>query len=276
MDALFKRKLLSLRSPDVPRTFSDALLGDTSWLSKNTAPKVEIPPKEVFSEKIQVIESLERWAVEKAESENNSIFKFEGGEVALKSEPSWEVKGFTEEATLFQSLKLPQEFKAIVLKGKKRGAVKVLFVSEKFRLYSEVEPEFKEGFINELIVGFPLKTAELFERMIAAMKLTPEEVIIFPVEGSDDSDYSSDVMEMAAYYQPEVIIPLGATATNKILKSNDRLTTVHGKFYSRKTGDQTFQVVPLFHPRIIETNKNHKKAAWEDMQKIMHFLKKVP
>lgn len=64
---------------------------------------------------------------------------------------------------------------------------------------------------------------------------------------------------------------------SKILKSNDRLSLVHGEFFTRKIGDETsIQVVPLFHPSIIETNQNMKKTAWVDMQKIMKHLKKLP
>jgi DNA polymerase len=165
----------------------------------------------------------------------------------------------------------------ISLENKVPEQVKVLFVSEKFRSWEEIEPELKSGLINELLAGFPLKTAELFERMITAMKLVASEVIIFPVEGSDESDFSRYVMEVAAYYRPEIIVTLGAKAAQKILKSNDRLSMVHGQFFNRRMSETgNFQVVPLFHPSIIETNQNMKKTAWADMQKIMKHLKKLP
>jgi uracil-DNA glycosylase family 4 len=235
-------------------------------------------PKEEFSEKVQVIESLERFAQEKATEIQSNVIKIDGGEVVLKSEPGWDdLKHFNSLEALRSGLGLDPKFLDIVFNNKKPGEVTVLFVSEKFRNWEEAEAELKTGFINELIVGFPLKTAELFERMIMAMKLTPNEVIVFPVEGNDESDYSRDVMEVAAFYRPEIIITLGAKATQKILKSNDRLTMVHGQFFNRRMGEiANFQVVPLFHPSIIETNQNMKKTAWADMQKIMKHLKKLP
>lgn len=260
-----------------PKTFTEALLGDTSWLSKNLPPKEEKPVKEAFSEKVQVIESLERFAVDKSKELNTNVLKVDGGEIVVKEEPAWEVQSFGSTSELSQNLKLDPKVLDIVLNDKKPGTVQALFVSEKFRNWDEVSAELKEGFINELIVGFPVKTAELFERMISAMKLSPAEVIIFPVEGNDETDYAEDVMSVAAYYRPEVIITLGARATQKILKSNDRLSLIHGQFFARKIGsERTFQVVPLFHPSIIETNMNMKKTAWADMQKIMKFLKKIP
>lgn len=255
-------------------------MGDTSWLKKVSRPvKQETLPKEAFSEKVQVIESLERFAHEKAQDEGINILKIDGGgELLLRMEPEWEgVGSFSSFDGLREHLKLQPELLDIVLTGKEPGTVKALFVSEKFRSWEEASAELKNGFINELIVGFPVKTAELFERMISAMKLTPDEVVIFPIEGSDETDFSGDVMSVAAFYRPEVIITLGAKATNKVLKSNDRLAQVHGQFFARKIADiGTIQVVPLFHPSIIETNQNMKKTAWADMQKIMKHLKKLP
>ena len=278
MDSLFKQKLLTLRKPPMATTFSEALLGDTSWLKAPPREKKKALPKEEFSEKVQVIESLERFAQEKATELNTSILKIDGGELHLKSEPGWDdLKHFTSHEELKSALSLNGNYLDIVLKDKNPEKVTVLFVSEKFRNWDEVSAELKTGFINELIAGFPLKTAELFERMIMAMKLDPSEVIVFPVEGTDESDYSKEVMEVAAFYKPEIIITLGAKATQKILKSNDRLTVVHGQFFNRRMGDRgNFQVVPLFHPSIIETNQNMKKTAWADMQKIMKQLKKLP
>jgi uracil-DNA glycosylase family 4 len=278
MDSLFKQKLLTLRNPKTPVTFSEALLVDTSWLRKGPkAEKVSVPRAETFSEKVQVIESLERFAQEKAEDLGTHTFKIEGGEVHVKSEPSWgDSNGPHSIESLREDIKLEKNLQNLVLAKKIPSEVKAIFISEKFRTWDEVSSELKDGFINELLAGFPLKTAELFMRMIMAMKLDPSEVIIFPIEGSDESDFSRDAMEVAAFFKPEVIITLGAKATHKILKSNDRLSLVHGQFFNRKMGETTFQVVPLFHPSIIETNQNMKKTAWTDMQKIMKHLKKLP
>ena len=278
MDGLFKQKLLMLRNPQGPRTFGEALMGDTSWIKKPDRPVKPVnPPKEVFSEKVQVIESLERFAQEKTQELSTNFLKVHGGEVHVRPDPAWEgIREFNSQEELLNSLTLDKKLLNIVLSEKVKGQVTTIFVTEKFRTFEELAPELKEGFINELIAGFPLKTAELFMRMIVAMKLDPSEVIVYPIEGSDETDYAQEVMTVANFFSPEVIITLGAKATSKILKSNDRLSMVHGQFFSRKSGDTSFQVVPLFHPSIIETNQNMKKTAWADMQKIMKHLKKLP
>lgn len=278
MENIFKQNLLSLKNPIAPKTFAEALIGDVSWIKGKQAPaKIpEVIKKEAFSEKAQVIESLERFAQEKSESQGSPVIKIEGGEMNIRPEPGWD--GIIEAASLEElmgSLSLEEEVLQIALENKSPDKIRVMFVTENFRSFEEISPELKEGFINELIAGFPLKTAELFERMITAMKLTSEEVVLYPVEGVED--LSEEVMTIAAYLKPEVIVTLGAKATQNILKGNDRLSVVHGQFFKRNIdGVGSFQVVPLFHPSIIETNQNMKKTAWADMQKIMKFLKKLP
>ena len=281
MEELFKQKLLSLRQPPKAKSFAEALCGvDLNlWpkkIQRPVGPEVHTPP--TYSEKTQVIESLERFTKEKAESLGSNSVKFTGGEILLKSEPSWEdVTRFTDMEMLRASLKLDSRFQELVLSQKIPGEVKVLFITEKFRNWDEISSELQTGFINEVLAGFPLKTAELFARMIGAMKLEAKEVLLYPVEGMAEEDYSQEVMEIAAFLRPEVVITLGAKATQKILKNNDRLSLVHGQFFPRKlAGTGTIQIVPLFHPSIIETNQNMKKTAWTDMQKIMKFLKKLP
>jgi hypothetical protein len=279
MEELFKQNLLRLRQSPKCETFGEALFPNPLWnpvnARKATSPKVAVP-KEGFSEKKQVLESLERFAHEKAAEIASPVIKIEGGEVVVKPEPSWDgINSFTDTESLKSQLSLESNFLNILFQNKSREFVRVIFVTETFRKWSEVEPELKEGFINELLTGFPSKTAELFLRMITAMKLDPNEVVLYPVEG-DEKNLAEEVMSIAGFFQPEVIITLGAKATQKILKSNDRLSLIHGQFFQRNVGELgSFQVVPLFHPSIIETNQNMKKTAWTDMQKIMKHLKKL-
>jgi hypothetical protein len=249
MDSLFKQKLLGLLNPTVPRTFREALFEGCSWVKVKEVSEKK-PDIEIFTD-------------QKNKEE--------------KTDHEWsDVKRHTSFESLKNQLKIDPRFLPLIFSGKEEGKVKALFVTEKFRSWEDVSMELRTGLINELLMGFPLKTAELFERMIKAMKLEASEVMIYPVEGSDEADFSADVMAIAAFYGSDVIIPLGAKATNHILKSNDRLSVIHGQFFGRNIFDKTLQVVPLFHPSIIETNQNMKKTAWADMQKIMQHLKKIP
>jgi len=66
MDDIFKRKLALLRKPPVPQNFAEALFGEVDWdfpIAVNSTHN-KISP-ENFSERKQVLESLERFAQEK-------------------------------------------------------------------------------------------------------------------------------------------------------------------------------------------------------------------
>lgn len=273
----FKQNLLRLRQPAAPRTFGEALFGPVAWIKKNhPAPDIEKKTSTDFSEKNQIMESLERYAQEKLGEDPSAVIKISGGEIAKKPEPTWEGIDLAPSfAELKSKLHLESEVMDLCLSSKEKGKIRIMFVAESFRGYEEFKAELKEGFINQLLPAFSFKTAELFSRMLSAMKLEDEEVLIYPTM-SHEKDISAEAMLVAAYFNPEVIVTLGANATHKILKGQERLAQVHGEFFNRKIENiGTFIVVPLFHPSIIENNQNMKKTAWTDMQKIMKHLKKI-
>ena len=279
MEDLFKQNLLRMRQTPQSATFSEALFGDVAWAQKSAPKKAAPPAPEVaqFSEKAQIMESLERYAQEKlGGDEKVSVIKIPGGEIALKPEPVWDgIANFSNYMDLRMELSLEESVLDMVVKDKSPGKVRVMFVPENFRNYAEFKEELKDGFINQLLPAFPFKTAELFGRMLSAMKLVDEEVVIYPTM-MNEQDISAEVMKVAGYYRPEIIVTLGASSTHKILKGQERLAQVHGQFFNRKIENiGTFIVVPLFHPSIIENNQNMKKTAWADMQKIMKHLKKL-
>lgn len=260
MDDIFKRNLLKLRKGSKPQTFAEAILDTTIWGKEGPIPTALPKSPESFTEKGQVLESLERFAQENVKP----VLKVEGGEVAVKPDPVWDVQTHTDLQDLFRDLPHGE----LNLKNKRPGEIQVLFVTEAFRPIEEAQSEFKNEFLDELVLAFPFKTAEFFERMLKAMKLLPQETIVYSCE---------EGMKVAAHFKPEIIVTLGAQATQFVLKGQERLSQVHGQFFQRKIeGIGSFTIVPLFHPSILETNQNMKKTAWADMQKIMKHLKKLP
>lgn len=277
MDELFKHNLLKLRQTPVPQTFGEALLGEVTWVQRSVIKKVENKAAETqFNEKAQVMESLERYAQEKLGDNPATVIKISGGEIGVKPEPIWEgIPRFGGFYDLKTELTLEEGVIDLCLKDKSPDKVRIMFVAESFRSLADFEAELNVGFINQLLPAFPFKTAELFSRMLSAMKLEDQEVLIYPTM-AQDTDISQEAMKVAGFYAPEVIVTLGASATHKILKGQERLAQVHGQFFNRKIENiGTFIVVPLFHPSIIENNQNMKKTAWIDMQKIMKHLKKL-
>lgn len=277
MEDLFKQNLLRLRQATKPQTFAQAIYGFTPWAQKPvTKAAAPLVSRENFSEKAQVIESLERFAQEKFQASPEAVIKFPGGEIAEKAEPTWEgISQYKTYEELLKELSLEPEALNLTLAHKKPGQVRVMFVAEAFRKVQEFQPELKDGFINQLLPAFPSKTAEFFSRMLMAMKLEDPEILIYPTI-FNEQDISAEAMKVAGFFRPEIIVTLGANSTHKILKVQDRLTQLHGQFFNRKIENiGTFIVVPLFHPSIIENNQNMKKTAWADMQKIMKQLKKL-
>lgn len=277
MDDIFKRKLAALRKPAIPQNFSEALFGEVDWdfpISENQ-PLENKAPSEVFTEKGQILESLERFAQEKISPIPDKILKVAGGEVALKTDPIWSGVGKAQSLDDLKSkLSINEQIFDLITRNKQLP-LKVLFVAENFRQWDEFSAELKSDLIDCILPAFPAKTSEFFSKMISAMKLSSSEFLIYPSE-NEGNDLGKEVMEVAAYFLPEVIVTLGASATHKILKTQERLSLVHGQFFNREIENIGIcTIVPLFHPSIIETNQNMKKTAWVDMQKIMRHIKKL-
>lgn len=279
MDDLFKQKLLRLRQPLQPETFGQAVYPGLELFADFvvSAPVPKVAPSVQFTEKEQVLNSLERFAQEKIAVTDEKILKVPGGEIGLKTEPGWEDITVPDSfATMISRLSIDPNVRDLSLKNKQVGGVKAIFVTESFRSWAEIEPELSGGFINEILPAFSLKTSEFFSRMILAMKFEAHEVLLYPSEGNGKT-LASEVMEVAAFFKPKVIITLGASATHRILKVQDRLDILHGQFFNKRLGsDSTVTIVPLYHPAIIETNVNMKRTTWADMQKIMKHLQDLP
>lgn len=271
MEDFFKQKLVSARSGKAPQTFAEALFGAGYFQPKNLNPSLVVSKKvpettTTYTEKKQVIEALERFVDETLKTSEEEVIKLTpSAQITIKKPAEWTASS--------SEYLLEKPFLDLLLTNKKN--VEVIFVTESLRNFAEVSGELKGTFIDQLLCGFPPKTAELFERMILAMKLVPEEVILYPSENSGQ-DLFTDLMKLTHEFTPKVIMSLGAKATSTVLKNKDRLSLIHGQFFARETAFGEIQVVPLFHPNIIETNQNMKKTAWTDMQKVMKFLKKIP
>jgi hypothetical protein len=247
-------------------TFTQEILGDTSWVQN-------------LSEKEEMLKALNNFVIENNELHETRSLQVSGGaEIGLKSPEDQGLSMIPLSSDGLFSF-LGDDYQQLIkkLENKRPQNIDVIFITEKFRPWSEVSTDLKEGFINELVAAFPTNVAELFEKMIQAMELSPSQVMLLPAKNDNNSDHLQLILNIAAFYQPQLIVTLGSTATQVMLKSNDRLSLIHGQFFSKKvTPDYTSQIVPLFHPEILHTNVNMKKTAWADMKKMMHFLKKNP
>ncbi len=95
---------------------------------------------------------------------------------------------------------------------------------------------------------------------------------------------ASDEVEMCSPYlerqieliQPKVIVALGSFAAQKLLNTKTGITALRGEFYPYGIAGQRENapmVMPTYHPAYLLRNPNAKRDVWEDIKKVMDFLK---
>ena len=213
---------------------------------------LEVPEKEKqLNEKANTLNALEEFVIDKTENkeEGSKSIKFKGGE--LKVKPA--------EDTL-PTLSLNYGPEAL----DKNQKVKYLFLGDTYKKKENSEEEM-----------------DLLANMIIAMKLGPEEYVRMSYE---DSDYNGDEFKKIASViyssQPDIVITLGAVATNNLIGKRERLSRVHGKIFNRLLSfknKEEFKIhlMPVFHPDFLKINPNMKRAAWIDLQKAMEYLENL-
>ena len=118
--------------------------------------------------------------------------------------------------------------------------------------------------------------------MIQAMKLEEGSWSRFFLEKNlEENDL--EIQENSLYLQLlsseiEIIVSLGAFATNMLMGKRERLSKIHGQLQklTLEMSDQhkELSVFPVFHPDLLQINPNMKRSAWIDLQKVMEFLNK--
>lgn len=274
----YKDKVMFDKKPKKPETFAEDLLGDFSFISSLEDEKVEsIQEVAPLTEKGLILDSFARFAEEKISSSPSGVVSFPGGELALKPQPSAVPFSpqYSSRSVFFEaqsSLKGAKVWQA--LSAGKNSSVQVFFIGESLREESVLEQQI-QGIREEFLVSFSPPVADLFQKMVQAMKLTPGEYVLGALRDAAGELSNDRLFEEIHWWAPKFIVPLGALATQAILGSKERLTLIHGKFSPLPRLSLDSVVVPLFHPSVIATNSNMKKSTWQDMQKIMQALGKI-
>ncbi len=266
MDQVFKKKLEKLLKKNKSKRFSDDIFNtDLEFAFSNRSENL---PKEVNEEQKKIFISLEKYVETKVSNSNNKL-KLDGAEISLKTS-SEKIRNLND---ILQSICLPENLKNRLLNNKISGKIKILFISE-IQRQDVADVTSGDAFLDQLNVCFQDSTANLFKKMIQAMNLGSDEFILFPYE-FDQISFSSELLALCEYFKIPIMVTLGSKSTNLMLNNSERLNFIHGQFFNKKISDNfSFDIVPLYHPSILETNQNMKKTAWVDMQKIMKFLEK--
>ena len=179
---------------------------------------------------------------------------------------------------------LEREYKQCALCGLSKTRTNVVFGSgsaDARLLFVGEAPGFDEDREGLPFVG---AAGQLLTKIIQAMKLSREEVYIanclkcrppgnrnpLPTEIATCQPILFKQLEII---QPDIICALGKFAAQTLLKTEEPISRLRGRFFDWKG----IKILPTFHPAYLLRNPSDKKLVWEDMQKIMKELKlKIP
>ena len=74
--------------------------------------------------------------------------------------------------------------------------------------------------------------------------------------------------------QPSILVLLGGTATKAMLATTLGITKLRGKWheYNSLNINEPISTMAMYHPAFLLRSPEHKKEAWEDLQKIQKKL----
>ena len=135
---------------------------------------------------------------------------------------------------------------------------------------------------EEDLRGLPFvgPAGQLLDRMITAMKLSPEEVYVCNIvkcrppknrkpEPREMASCRPFLEEQLAQVKPRVIVALGATAVQGLLGATGGITRMRGQW---KVYQGTTPVMPTFHPAYLLRQPSAKRDVWRDLQAVVAEL----
>ena len=137
-------------------------------------------------------------------------------------------------------------------------------------------PGHEEDVQGEPFVG---RAGQLLTRIIQAIGLTREDVYILNVikcrPPQNRNPLPDEVAacrpiidKQLACLKPRVICALGTFAAQALLRSDERISRLRGRFHSMGN----ILVRPTFHPAYLLRNPQEKRKVWQDMQDIQREL----
>lgn len=128
-------------------------------------------------------------------------------------------------------------------------------------------------------IPFVGRAGQLLTKMIEAMGLKREEVIIGNVNRCRPPGNRQPTLEEAAIcrpflfreiatVRPEVIVVMGNTALRNLLEVKAGISSVRGQFRDY----QGIKVMPTFHPAYLLRDPSKKRETWDDLKKVMEYL----
>jgi uracil-DNA glycosylase family 4 len=154
--------------------------------------------------------------------------------------------------------------------GTGHGQAKLMFIGE--------APGRDEDLQGEPFVGL---AGQLLTKIIQAMKLTREEVYIANIikcrppgnrnpEPDEIRACEPFLLKQLQVIRPKLICTLGTFAAQTLLKTDEKISALRGRFHAYRG----VPLMPTYHPAFLLRNPNRKRDVWEDMKKIMKEYEK--
>ncbi|MFC1850929.1 uracil-DNA glycosylase family protein [candidate division CSSED10-310 bacterium] len=164
--------------------------------------------------------------------------------------------------------KLSQNRKKLVY-GEGNPAANLMFIGEG---PGEMEDETGRPFVGP--------AGQLLDKIIEAMGLARSDVYIANIvkcRPPANRDPETDEIQTCqpfldtqiALIQPKIIVTLGAPATRTLLNTSTTIGKLRGNYHHYKG----IPVLPTYHPSYLLRTPARKRETWQDVQKVMQFLK---
>jgi uracil-DNA glycosylase len=151
-----------------------------------------------------------------------------------------------------------------IVPGEGNARAELVFVGE--------GPGEQEDLQGKPFVG---KAGQLLDRMIEAIGLSRDQVYIANVvkcrppgnrnpEADEIEACSEFLYRQLDVIQPKIIVALGKFAAQTLLKTEERITQLRGRFYPYRGA----QLMPTFHPSYLLRNPESKREVWADLQQV--------
>ena len=136
-----------------------------------------------------------------------------------------------------------------------------------------------EDLQGEPFVG---QAGQLLTKIIQAIQLKREEVYIANIikcrppenrnpEPDEIAACEPFLVKQLQVIQPRLICALGTFAAQTLLKSEEKISALRGRFHQY----QEIPVMPTYHPAYLLRNASRKREVWEDMKKIKQEYDKL-
>ncbi len=140
---------------------------------------------------------------------------------------------------------------------------------------------------NEDKEGFPFvgRAGQLLDKMLHAINLSRENVYITnvvnyrPPENRKPTDkeverYLPYLKKHIEIVRPKIVLLLGSTAMNAILRNTDVISKMRGKWYEIEINNLKIYSIVSFHPAYLLRQPDQKKFSWIDLKMIREKIKK--